>query len=253
MSTTSSVTTSSATDAYGNTYTTAVSNDELQSEDFITLMLTELKLQDPTNTVDSASMLSTQLQLSTLEANTATVDAMESLQSTFEQSALSSSAAIIGNIIENGDTDDDGNAKQYKVSSVAMNDGTISLTAYELTGYYDVYYFDEVSNGSEVVDSSNEDSSISVTNSDGTTYNYSTYNKTYDELVTEISKTSKTSGITASMVQNNAGNYQLIFSASNGSSSISQNNLALAYSQDTATAYSSEAKTIAYNNITKIY
>ena len=250
MSTTSSVTTSSATDAYGNTYTTAVSNDELQSEDFITLMLTELKLQDPTNTVDSASMLSTQLQLSTLEANTATVDAMESLQSTFEQSALSSSAAIIGNIIENGDTDDDGNAKQYKVSSVSMNDGTISLTAYELTGYYDVYYFDEVSNGSEVVDSSNEDSSISVTNSDGTTYSFSTYNKTYDELAAEISK--KT-GLTASMAQNNAGNYQLVLSVSNGSSSLAQNDLALTYSEDTATAYSSEAKTISYNNITKIY
>lgn len=250
MSTTSSVTTSSATDAYGNTYTTAVSNDELQSEDFITLMLTELKLQDPTNTVDSASMLSTQLQLSTLEANTATVDAMESLQSTFEQSALSNSAAIIGNIIENGDTDSDGNAKQYKVSSVSMNDGTISLTAYELTGYYDVYYFDEVSNGSEVVDSSNEDSSISVTNSDGTTYSFSTYNKTYDELATEISQ--KT-GLTASMAQNSSGNYQLVLSVSNGSSSLAQNDLSLTYSEDTATAYSSEAKTISYNNITKIY
>ena len=106
MSTTSSVTTSSATDAYGNTYTTAVSNDELQSEDFITLMLTELKLQDPTSTVDSSTMLDTQLQLSTLEASTATVEAMESLQSSFEQSALSSSAAIIGNIVENGDIDD---------------------------------------------------------------------------------------------------------------------------------------------------
>lgn len=250
MSTTSSVTTSSATDAYGNTYTTAVSNDQLESSDFITLMLTELKLQDPTNTVDSSSMLDTQLQLSNLEANTATVAAMESLQSTFEQSALTSSAGMIGNIVENGDTDDDGNNKQYKVSSVSMNDGTISLTAYELTGYYDVYYFDEVTSGLEVIDSSNEDSSISLTNSDGTTYSFSTYNKTYDELAKEISQTT---GMTSSMVQNNNGNYQLVVSISNGSSSLSQNNLALTYSQDSATAYSSEAKTIAYNNITKIY
>ena len=159
MSTTTSVTTSSATDAYGNSYTTAVSNDKLESSDFITLMLTELKLQDPTNTVDSGSMLDTQLQLSNLEANTATVTAMESLQSTFEQSALSSSSAIIGNIIENGETDDEGNAKQYKVSSVSMNDGEISLTAYELSNYYDVYSFDEVTSSSEIVDSSNENSS----------------------------------------------------------------------------------------------
>ena len=250
MSTTSSVTTSSATDAYGNTYTTAVSNDELKSEDFITLMLTELKLQDPTSTVDSSTMLDTQLQLSSLEASTATVEAMESLQSSFEQSALSSSAAIIGNVIENGETDDEGNAKQYKVASVAMSDGEISLTAYELSNYYDVYSFDEVSDTSEVVDSSNEDSSITLTNSDGNTYSFSTYNKTYADLATEISQTT---GITASMAQNTDGNYQLVVSVSGGSSSISQSNLKLAYSESSATSYSNTASTIAYTDITKIY
>lgn len=250
MSTTNSITTSSAIDAYGNSYTTAVSNDKLESSDFITLMLTELKLQDPTNTVDSGSMLDTQLQLSNLEANTATVTAMESLQSTFEQSALSSSSAIIGNIIENGDTDDEGNTKQYKVSSVSMNDGEISLTAYELNNYYDVYSFDEVTSVSEIVDSSNEDSSITLTNSDGTNNTFSTYNKTYTDLATEISQNT---GLTASMAQNNNGNYQMVVSVSGGSSSITQNNLALSYSQDSATAYSNEAKTIAYNTITKIY
>lgn len=250
MSTTSSVTTSSTTDAYGNTVTSAVSNDKLESSDFITLMLTQLKLQDPTSAVDSSTMLDTQLQLSNLEASTATVEAMESLQSTFEQSALSSSASLIGNIVENGDTDDEGNTKQYKVSSVSMNDGEISLTAYELTGYYDLYYFDEVSSGSDIVDSSNEDSSITLTNSDGNSSTYSTYNKTYDELATEISQTS---GVTSSVVQNTDGNYQLIVSISNGSSSISQNDLSLDYSKDSATSYSNETKTIAYDNITKIY
>lgn len=250
MSTTSSVTTSSSLDAYGNTVTSAVSNDQLESSDFITLMLTQLKLQDPTSAVDSSTMLDTQLQLSNLEASTATVEAMEALQSTFEQSALSSSASLIGNIVENGDTDDEGNNKQYRISSVSMNDGEITLTAYELSGYYDVYYFDEVSSGSDVVDSTNEDSSITLTNSDGNSYTYSTYNKTYEELATEISQTS---GMTASVAQNTSGNYQLVVSVSNGSSSISQNNLTLAYSEDTATAYDTEAKTISYNNITKIY
>ncbi|AXX95076.1 MULTISPECIES: flagellar hook capping FlgD N-terminal domain-containing protein [Arcobacter] len=250
MSTTSSVTTSSSLDAYGNTVTSAVSNDQLESSDFITLMLTQLKLQDPTSAVDSSTMLDTQLQLSNLEASTATVEAMEALQSTFEQSALSSSASLIGTIVENGDTDDEGNNKQYKISSVSMNDGEISLTAYELTGYYDVYYFDEVSSGSDVIDSTNEDSSMTLTNSDGNSYSFSTYNKTYDELAAEISETS---GMTSSVVQNSSGNYQLVVSISNGSSSLSQNNLALAYSEDTATAYGSEAKTISYNNITKIY
>lgn len=55
------------------------------------------------------------------------------------------------------------------------------------------------------------------------------------------------------MAQNSSGNYQLVLSVSNGSSSLAQNNLALTYSEDTATAYSSEAETISYNNITKIY
>ena len=248
--TTSSVTTSTSADAYGNTYTTAVSNDQLESEDFLTLMLTELKLQDPTSAVDSSTMMQTQLQLASLEASTATVDAMEALQTTFQQSALSNSSSLIGNVVENGETDDDGNAKQYKISSVSMSDGEISLTAYELSNYYDVYSFDEVSDTSEVIDSTNENSSITVTNSDGTSYNFSTYNKTYEDLATEISKTS---GITASMAENSSGNYQLVVSVSGGSSSLSQSNLKLAYTESSATSYSSDATTISYNAITKIY
>ena len=89
-----------------------------------------------------------------------------------------------------------------------------------------------------------------LTNSDGNTYSFSTYNKTYSDLASEISKTS---GITASVAQNSNGNYQMVVSVSGGSSSVSQNDLALSYSQDSATAYSNEAKTIAYNTITKIY
>ena len=213
-------------------------------------MLTEISLQDPTNTVDSASMLSTQLQLSTLEANTATVAAMESLQATFEQSALSSSANIIGNIVENGDTDSEGNPKQYKVSSVAMNDGSIALTAYELENFYDVYYFDGVDSSSDTVNSTNENSTITLKNGDGASYSFSTYDKSYEDLATEINNVS---GITASMVQNTSAKYQMVVSVANGSSSLSQSNSTLNYTQDTATAYGSEAKTISYNDITKIF
>ena len=250
MATTSAVTTSSATDAYGNSYTTAVSNDALKSSDFITLMLTELKLQDPTKTDDSSTMLSTQLQLSTLDANTATVAAMKSLQTTFEQSALSSSAGIIGNIVENGDTDSSGNAIQYKVSSVAMKDGSIALTTYPLQNYYDVYSFNGVDSSSDIVNSTNENASITLKNSDNANYTFSTYGKTYSDLTSEINSAS---GITASMVQNNSGKYQMLVSVSGGSSSLSQSNSTLNYTQDTATSYGSEAKTIAYNDITKIY
>lgn len=246
-----SVTSTTATDSFGNTYTTAVSSDGLESEDFITLMLTELSLQDPTSPVDSSSMLNSQLELSTLEANIATVDAMESLQVSFEQTALSSAASLIGTIVENGDTDDTGVNKQYSVSSVEGSDGEIYLTAYQITGFYDVYTFnEELSDPSLAVNSSDSNDTITVTDADANTYAVSTYGLTYEELAEELSAFS---GVTASIAQNTDGAYQMVISVSEGSSSISQNGVALSYSQDTVTSYNSEAETLLYSNISKIY
>lgn len=250
MSTTDTVTSSTSTDIYGNTYTTAVNNDELESDDFITLMLTELSMQDPTDPVDSSSMLSTQLELSSLEANVATVTAMEALQSSFAQSALSSSASLIGNIIENGNLDDSGDTKQYKVSSVEGVDGEIYLTAYEISGYYDVYTFSSVDSEDSSIDSSSEDDTLSFTNGDGNTYTFSTYGKTYQELSDEINAVD---GITSSIVENSSGKYQMVTSVSNGNSSFKQSGSELSYSLDTATSYDSEAETILFSSISKIY
>lgn len=247
---TSNITTTSSLDAYGNSYTSSVSTEGLQSEDFLTLMLTELSMQDPTNPVDSDSMLDTQLQLSTLEANMATVEAMESLQATFQQSALSSASSMIGSIVETSETDDQGNPKQYSVSSVSMKDGTISVSAYEISGFYDVYYFDEVTNSDDIVNDTSEDATMTLSNSSGETYTFSTYNKTYDELANEISKID---GFAASMAQNNSGNYQMVLSVSNGNSLLTQNGTSLTYNTETATAYNSESTMILYENITKIY
>ena len=250
MSTTDSITVTSSLDAYGNTYTTSVSgNDELENDDFITLMLTELSMQDPTSPVDSSSMLDDQMTLSTLEANVETVEAMQSLQATFEQTALSTSASLIGNIIENGETNDSGDTKQYKISSVESIDGEIYLTAYEISGFYDTYTFSEVSSQTDTVNDSDEDATITFTDSDGASYSFFTYNKTYAELAEEISAMS---GITASMNENSAGNYQMLVSLSNGNSSFSQTD-ELSYYEDSLTAFSSEADTILYTSITKIY
>ena len=69
-------------------------------------------------------------------------------------------------------------------------------------------------------------------------------------MATEISKTS---GLTASMAQNTSGNYQLVVSVSGGSSTVSQNDLKLAYAESSATSYASDATTISYDSITKIY
>lgn len=252
MSTTiDGITTTSSTDSYGNSYTTAVSgNDELEDSDFITLMLTELSMQDPTDPVDSSSMLDDQLSLQTLETNISLSESMTSLSTTFEQSALSSSATLIGNIIENGETDDNGDLKQYKVSSVEGQDGSIYLTAYEITDYYDVYYFDETSSASDIVNSTNEDATMTFTDDSTTTYEISTYGKTYEEVAEELSEID---GVTASVAQNTSGNYQLVTSISGAGSSLSQSGTSLSYSTDNATAYDSEAETFLYTNVTKIY
>jgi len=250
MSTISELATSSSTDAYGNTITTAVSNDELTSEDFITLMLKELELQDPTEPVDSASMMSTQLQLSTLSANTATVDAMEALQVSFENSTLANSASLIGNIIENGDLNDEGINKQYQVSSVEGVEGVIYLSVYELNEYYDLYSFDETLDSEAIINESNEGSSITFTKSDGTEISLSTYNKSYEDLAVELSLYD---GITASMAENTNGQSQLVVSLEGGASTLSQSSSYLSYSKSNASSYKSEAEQILYSEITKIY
>lgn len=251
MSTLSDITTTSSTDAYGNSYTTTVSgNDNLENEDFITLMLTELSMQDPTEPVDSSSMLDDQLSLQTLETNISLTESMESLSASFEQSNLSSSASLIGNVIENGELNDSGDSKQYKVSSVEGSDGTIYLTAYEMTEYYDVYSFAETSTSSDTIDSTSEDDTFTFTDSSGNSHEISTYGKTYTEIAEELNSID---GITASMVENTNGNYQLVASISGGSSTFSQSGGSLSYSKDNATAYNSESELIEYTSVTKIY
>ena len=46
-------------------------------------MIQELKLQDPTKPMDSAKMLSTQMQMSTISTNQEMIKAMQSIQTAF--------------------------------------------------------------------------------------------------------------------------------------------------------------------------
>lgn len=116
----------------GNSYTSSISNDQLTNEDFLNLMIQELKLQDPTKPVDSASMLSTQMQMSNISTNQATIEAMQSLQLSFSQSALSNAANIIGKNIEDGNINESGVNKAYTVRSVENIDGSIQVKAQEI-------------------------------------------------------------------------------------------------------------------------
>lgn len=126
------VTVSSSTGIDGSSYTTAVSNDQLTNEDFLTLMIEELKMQDPTSPMDTQTMLDTQMQMSSMNTNLKTIETMEALAETFSQSALSNAAAVIGKNIEDGNVGDDGINKAYTVRSVENVDGEVSVKAQQI-------------------------------------------------------------------------------------------------------------------------
>ncbi len=132
------VKTSSATDQYGNSYTTGVSNDTLTNDDFLKLMLTELKYQDPTKPMDSASMMDSQLKMSSIETNLEMANAMKALQTSFAQTSLSSATNVMGRTIENGQKNDDGSLKSYKVNTVELKNGDVYLNAQEIIGIKDM-------------------------------------------------------------------------------------------------------------------
>lgn len=120
-----------STDAFGNKYTKSVSNDQLTTNDFLKLMIEELKLQDPTKPMDSAKMLSTQMQMSTLNANMEMIKALQAIQTAFTQSSLSTATGIIGRDVENGSLKEDGSIKAFRVNSIENIDGQVMVKAKE--------------------------------------------------------------------------------------------------------------------------
>lgn len=116
----------------GNSYTTAISNDQLSTDDFLKLMIQELKMQDPTKPMDSTQMLSTQMQMSSINTNQEMIKAMQSMQTAFSQSSLSNASGIIGKNVEDGNTSDSGVTKAYTVRSVENVDGNIQVKAQEI-------------------------------------------------------------------------------------------------------------------------
>jgi flagellar basal-body rod modification protein FlgD len=116
----------------GNSYTSTISNDQLTNDDFLKLMIQELKLQDPTKPMDSAKMLSTQMQMSTIATNQEMIKAMQSMQTSFTQSSLSNASSVIGKNVEDGNLGEDGVSKAYTVRSVENIDGEIQVKAQQI-------------------------------------------------------------------------------------------------------------------------
>ena len=128
--------TGTSTDSSGSKYTTSVSNDSLTTNDFLKLMIEQLKLQDPTKPYDSAKMLETQMQMSTLNANMQMISTLESISTAFKQTSVTNASGLIGKTIENGSTRADGTSKAYTVNSIENKDGVLTVKASEWLYYY---------------------------------------------------------------------------------------------------------------------
>jgi len=131
------VSTSTSTGTDGNRYTNAVSNDQLTNNDFLKLMLEEMKQQDPTKPMDSAALMDSQLKMSTIQSNQDMATAMVTLQKSYASSALSTAANMIGHSIKTGAVDDKGEDKIYKVVTVDNKDGELYVKAQQFTGVVD--------------------------------------------------------------------------------------------------------------------
>ena len=118
------VVTSSSVGLDGNSYTTSISNDKLTNEDFLKLMLEEMKQQDPTKPMDSAALMDTQLKMSTIQSNQDMASAMSAMQSAYQSSALSTAASVIGHVVEDGSVGDDGLVKSFKVTATITKQAT---------------------------------------------------------------------------------------------------------------------------------
>lgn len=128
----SNVEVNSKTGIDGNSYTASISNDKLSNDDFLKLMLEELKMQDPTKPMDSERMLDSQMQMSSIETNLSLVKSMETLTQAYSNSALANAANVIGQNIEDGNINEMGINKAYTVRSVANEDGEVTVTAQEI-------------------------------------------------------------------------------------------------------------------------
>ncbi len=121
----------------GVRYTSQEDQNKLSNDDFLELLLTEMKMQDPTKPMDSAAMMDSQLQMSTIESNMAMADSMAALKSSYSNSALSTAAGMIGNTIENGSIDDAGRSNSFKVETIENRDGEIYINTKQILGLID--------------------------------------------------------------------------------------------------------------------
>lgn len=95
---------------------------ELQSDDFVRVMIEELSHQDPFNPQDSAALLE---QLSSLRNIESQFSLQEKLESLVLQNQISAAGGLIGRMVTGLDANN--NAVQGMVTSVRVQDGQAIL------------------------------------------------------------------------------------------------------------------------------
>jgi flagellar basal-body rod modification protein FlgD len=125
-------------DKNGLSYTTGVQKDGLSNDDFLKIMLAEMKMQDPTKPMDSKSIMDGQMKMATIDANKKMAASMLKLQQAYANSSLSTAANMIGKIVENGEMNKEtGLIRSFKVKTVENKNGELFVNVKELVGLKD--------------------------------------------------------------------------------------------------------------------
>jgi len=152
----------------GNSYTSAISNDKLTNDDFLKLLLEEMKMQDPTKPMDSTALMDSQLKMSTIEANNDMSKSLAALTKSYAASSLSNAVGFMGKVVENGSIDDKtGFLNAYKVATVENIDGEVYLNAQAQTGYFHSIRTSEEIDGETVYTTLKYDATGKIFDKDG--------------------------------------------------------------------------------------
>jgi len=120
MSTVSSTSSTSSTST--STSSSSSTTSSLDASDFYTLLVAEIKNQDPTDPVDGTDMV---LQLTQLSAAESTLELNDTMTTYASNASLSTAAYLIGATVTY--TDSSSNTCSGVVSSVEKNDDTYDL------------------------------------------------------------------------------------------------------------------------------
>ena len=107
--------------------TTSSSSSELSNDDFLTLLVTEMQYQDPTDPMDTETILTQTSQLASIEAAENTADALDELSSSLQSTTTFNAVNAIGKMASLG-------------SNYITYEGSDDIT-------FEVYFPNEISDG----------------------------------------------------------------------------------------------------------